>query len=341
VPTPEADVAVPPVTSEQDASTDAPTSDAGHAATQSRQSRVPGVLTGCLVIVIFLVLISLLGTCGGGDAGSGGETTEAVAQREAADDRQYKDEQGEEPTPAEPVESSQTFTKENYAQLVSDPDSYEGAAVDVTGQILGAVEEDSNYVYFQMMADPVNYEWSTIVQAPDSETTLAADDYVHVKGTVVGSMEGENAFGGEVSAVSVEADTVEEIQGAEAVDPTQESIEVNQTASDQGFSITIQKIEFAANSTRVYIAARNDTGQPADLYTFDAKIIQGTTQVDQEMPFDYELEEPQERLSPGVETQGIVAFGPVDSSQPFQVSFEWYSDNFDITPQPIVFQVTP
>jgi hypothetical protein len=38
---------------------------------------------------------------------------------------------------------------------------------------------------------------------------------------------------------------------------------------------------------------------------------------------------------------GVVTFGKVDPSQPMQVRFEWYSENFNITAHPIVFQVTP
>ena len=40
-------------------------------------------------------------------------------------------------------------------------------------------------------------------------------------------------------------------------------------------------------------------------------------------------------------TDGVITFGKVDPSQPLQVRFEWYSDNYNVTPKAIVFQVAP
>lgn len=329
VPTPEADVSVPPPQQPVSSGPGPAPNFAPAGGSSSSGGGVRRFLIGCVgILVILLLLVIVLAAIGSGGGESGGGTTGE------------SDQAGTEPKKSA-SKPSETFTRENYRQLASDPDSHDGAAVDITGQIFGAPEEDPDYVYFQMFADPENAEWNTIVQAPKTEADLASDDYVHIKGTVVGSMEGQNAFGGDVSAVQVEANSVEEVEGAEAVDPTQKSVQINATGSDQGFFITIDKIEFAEKSTRVYIIARNDTAQPASFYVFDAKIVQGSTQVDQDTPFDYEIKEPQDTLSPGVETQGIVAFGPVNPSQPFHISFEWSSDNYNITTKPITFQIQP
>jgi hypothetical protein len=56
---------------------------------------------------------------------------------------------------------------------------------------------------------------------------------------------------------------------------------------------------------------------------------------------NYEFKELQSELRPGVRTDGVITFGQVDPSQPMEVRFEWYSDNYDITTHPIVFQVEP
>lgn len=53
------------------------------------------------------------------------------------------------------------------------------------------------------------------------------------------------------------------------------------------------------------------------------------------------MKEPQDTLSPGVETEGIVTFGPVDPNQSFDVNFEWSSEDFNITPRTIPFQLNP
>jgi hypothetical protein len=137
---------------------------------------------GCLVLVALLVgLVGLLVALGSGSgtgdqSGSGGPG------------------------------SGETFTRENYGMLVANPDEHRGATVDVTGQLLDNPESLGDQVAFQMWADPVKVDWNTIVRADKKALRFGTDDYVRVRETVLGSFEGENAFGGTVSAVEVEAD---------------------------------------------------------------------------------------------------------------------------------------
>jgi hypothetical protein len=123
---------------------------------------------------------------------------------------------------------------------------------------------------------------------------------------------------------------VERVSGAEALDPTQKTLEVGKTLADQGFSVTLKKIEFGEKDTRVYVSAYNRTNSDASFYDFDAKILQGTHQLDADTPFDYSVKEVQEDLSPGVRTNGVMVFGKANPSQPLQVHFEWSSNNYNI-----------
>lgn len=239
--------------------------------------------------------------------------------------------------------SDESFDNANYGELAADPGSHEGAAVDVMGQLFGAPEPDGESVAFQMWSDPQNAEWNTVVYA-DAGTfpeDLAADDYVRVRGVAGGVFEGENAFGAGVDAPIIEAESVESVPPMEAIDPTLRTLQVNQTEANQGLSITLERIEFGKESTRVYVTVTNGTSAPASLYTFNANIIQGSTQIDVADAFEYEIEEPQSELAPGVESEGTVVFGQVDRAEPFTVRFEWSSENFDVTEQPITFDVTP
>src|SRR5215210_4474614 len=194
---------------------------------------------GCLVMVVLLVgLVGLLAALGGsggmgGSSGSGGPG------------------------------SGETFTRENYGVLFANPDEHRGATVDVTGQLLDSPESQGNQVAFQMWADPVKVDWNTIVRTDKKALRLGTDDYAHVRGTVLGSFEGQNAFGGDVSAVEVEAEEVERVDAMAAIDPTLKTVEVDQTGGSEGFSVTLNKIEFGPTHTRVYLTARNDSDKVA------------------------------------------------------------------------------
>ncbi len=238
---------------------------------------------GCLVVVVGLVLlVGLAAVLGGG--GSGGSSGSAGA--------------GSGPGTGE------TFTRENYGRLIANPDEHEGATVDVTGQLLDNPESQGDVVAFQMWADPVKVDWYTIVRTDERALGLRSDSYVHVRGTVLGSFEGENAFGGAVSAVEVEAEEVERVEPVDAIDPTIKTLEVGQTQSAEGFSMTLQRLEFGPRHTRAYVTARNDGDKAARLDLYRSRITQGSDRSGQTDPFEYNLPKPQRRPATGRADRG-------------------------------------
>ena len=87
---------------------------------------------------------------------------------------------------------------------------------------------------------------------------------------------------------------------------------------------------------------KNNTGRGASFYTYDAKIQQGSTQVDYlEDSYAYYDEEPQSDLRPGVQTEGVLAFGRVDPGQPFELVIPWTSNNYNVNAKPVIFQISP
>lgn len=329
--TPEADVSVPPPPREASAGRAVPNSPQAEAPGERRTSLGKFVIIALVVILVLVILGNLTG--GGEEAASGGGGGDAAR-----------------PTPpAEPSEeapdSGETFVRDNYAELVSDPDAHEGAAVDVTGQLLERPEVVDGELAFQMYADPENLEWNTIVYTEDTSDALQelnSDDYVRVKGEVLGEFEGENAFGASLTVPAIQASDVQTVSAGQAVDPAQKVMQVNRTAGDQGFSVTLQKLEFGEESTRAYVTMNNGTGRGASFYTFDAKIRQGAQQIDYlEDSYAYYEEEPQSDLGPGVQTEGVLAFGPVDPNQPFELIIPWTSNNYNINSRPVVFEISP
>lgn len=250
--------------------------------------------------------------------------------------------------PGENSESSgeqalgQTFTKENYGELVADPQGNRGAQVDITGKVLTDPEVSGNRAFIQIFADPKNSEWHTVVRADADSAGINRDDYVRVKGSVGGQFEGENAFAAKRQAVEVQADSVDPIDPAETLDPAQSILQVGQTRENQGFSATIDRIEFGEETTRVNVTARNNSGYKVSFFTHNAKIVQGSEQVDPDRySLRFDIPEPQSDLNPSVETEGVVVFGPVDPSGPFTIELDWSSRGRDVRAQPLVFEISP
>lgn len=353
VSTPEANVDVPPPPTQQAGGTP---SFAPATAASGQRSTLGKVLLGCAgllgLAVLFVGCLALVPSdpnSGGGGAeqggsdgssdgdsdgdsgggGGGGDAASDADETQGASQGQY-------------ASSIDTFTRANYGILAANPDEHAGKEIDVIGQLLDNPESNGDEVAFQMFADPNNAEWSTIVYAGEESLGLRTDNYVHVRGEVLGEMEGENAFGGTVTAVEVDAYSVERVEGVEAIDPTLDTLEVGQTQSSEGLSITLESLDLGTKHVRAHVTVRNEGEKTAKLNLDRSKFVQGGERIGTRDPYDYSVTKPKSGLPTGEETEGTVIFGRPDPSKPFEVVFEWESGGYMAkNPDPIVFQVTP
>jgi len=136
------------------------------------------------------------------------------------------------PTPAPTPKP--TLTAGEMEQLYTDADAFIGRTVTITGQIFTSDERDSKGVYFQVWADPENAGKNTIIEYKNTEATLQKYDYVKIEGKVVGTYEGENAFGVKITALQIEASSVEVVGYIKAVSPTLRTVNVNSQQEQYG-----------------------------------------------------------------------------------------------------------
>ncbi|HVI39310.1 MAG TPA: hypothetical protein VM577_01505, partial [Anaerovoracaceae bacterium] len=165
-------------------------------------------------------------------------------------------------------------------QMYSDPDAFEGREVTLTGVVFAQVERDDEAVYFQMNQDIENYDNNTVVAYQDPGFELSDGDYVRLTGIVKGAFEGENAFGGTVTAPQILADKCEVVDYKEAVVPTVKEITVDQTHDQYGYLVTVEKVELAEKETRVYVNVTNNGGSNFSLYGFNCNLLQDSSQYD-------------------------------------------------------------
>lgn len=302
------------------------------------------VLIGCLGVMAVLVLVVVIGLAALGGGGGGGQSDAGEDNNQGGGGAGSASDPEGEPGASEDQYSGDvdTFTRENYGILVANPNEHRGARVNVTGQLLDGPEKRGSEVAFQMWADPVKVDWNTLVRTGEESLGLRSDDYVRVTGTVLGAFKGENAFGGGVSAVEIDAEEVERVEAVEAVDPTQETVEVGQTQGSEGFSVTLQRLEFGRRHTRAFISARNEGEKTARLDLYRAKITQGEDRAGQTDPYEYNMPKPKAGLPTGESTEGVVIFGHADPTQPLQLSFAWERGGYmSDKPEPLVFDVDP
>ena len=231
------------------------------------------------------------------------------------------------------------LTAAEVKMMYSAPDEYKGALVELSGVVFNTVEYDEDGVYFQMWGDPENSDLNTIVTYPDPNFALESDQYVKITGTVMGEFTGTNAFGGEISAAVVTADTLEISTYQDVVSPTLATASADVPTVEQlGYSITIQKAELAENETRLYISATNNGSANFIIYSFNMTIVQDGHQYEEESNYDADYPELQSDIRPSVTTEGIVTF-PALENAPFQLIIEARSDDWDEDIQDYVFNL--
>lgn len=164
-----------------------------------------------------------------------------------------------------------------------------------------------------MWADPKNNQENILV-GTKAGLTPKDGDFVRVQGTVRGKLDGQNAFGGTVTSVSINANSVTAVNPVDVLAPTKLKVDVNKTITQNGYSITLKKVEFAESETRAYVQIKNGAQGKVNFYAYEAKAVQNGKQLDQQTNYDTNYPEIQSELLPGITSEGIITFKPLDPS---------------------------
>ena len=220
------------------------------------------------------------------------------------------------------------MSNDEIKQMYADVNEFKGRTIELTGKIFGSIDYDSDGVYFQMYADPANYEMNTVVAYGNPDAELSDGDYVKVIGKVSGEFEGENMLGAKITAPVITADSAEVLTYQDAVAPTLYTYIPNEsTLTQKGYSVTVEKVELAEQETRVYIKVENNGAGKFNLYSFNSLIIQNGKQYEEETNYEADYPDVQTDLSVGVSTEGIFTFPAIENAD-FQIILEGSSDNW-------------
>jgi hypothetical protein len=239
---------------------------------------------------------------------------------------------------SEPAEKVYIEESEIDAAL-SDGDSYKGKYINISGKVF-SIDKDGDTVAMQVWYDVENAEQQFIVYA-DKELAsgVKEDSFVKVDGKITGTFTGENYFGGEITALMIEAESLE-IGGYDDVyAPAESTKEVGETKEQHGVSVTLDRIEYAKGEARVYLSVKNDSGYQASIYAYDAKAIQDGKQFEHEDNYEAGDSNDIGDVLDGASKEGILRFKGLDPEKPVKIQIGAYSDNFDIEMEDFVFEV--
>lgn len=231
------------------------------------------------------------------------------------------------------------LSEDETATMLTDADQFSGRTVtDLPLEVFQVInEEDGNYQY-QAWADPDGNNSVIIICREDFD--IAEGDFLLFSGTVDSMQEFENAFGATLEAPVLVASGVE-ISDATIFNPAQKTITVGKEINQHGIVVTLQKIEFAENSTRVYLHVANNSSDKIDVYEFDSYIKFGSKQyTESEISYD-EATLDISSMVPGTEDEGLLSFEPIDpTAGTMTISISVSSEDWELDLNPYNFSVT-
>lgn len=230
--------------------------------------------------------------------------------------------------------------EEEIENVFSNPSDYYGKYIKLSGEIFSNPELGENEISFQMFSDVENSEDNAYVTYKSENAKEVNNyEYVIVDGKIKGSISGINALGGVVTALEIEAVSVEESNYIDIVVPTIKEISVNQTIDQLGYAVTVDKIELAEKETRVYLTVENNGSESFSVYSWSTKIVQDGKQFEPEFNFYYDYEEVQSDLIVGTSSSGMINFPALDTAKPIQLHIEGSSNNWEEEIETYIFDI--
>ena len=106
-----------------------------------------------------------------------------------------------------------SFTNANYQTLVDHPTKYDGAHIDVDGQIASVAHDEQGALWLLVYVDAKHASQATLVEAPTGSADLSERQLVHVVGAVKEGLTVPFDLGGYETAPVVLAETVSPATG--------------------------------------------------------------------------------------------------------------------------------
>lgn len=203
------------------------------------------------------------------------------------------------------------FTNQNVQMLLENPKLYMGLPVNIVGRIDKIIRIDSNHTQFSLK---VNSDGQTgaqdlVVSYNQPHSNMQFSSYIKISGSIQNTIKTpENS-----QTPLIIADKVEAIADPwSMLAPAQYTIYPGKTVSQSGKSVTIDKVEFAEQETRLFITVRND-GPADDVLLLSNPVAYQANRQFTELGGSYRISlDPAIQLQPKQEAKGVVFLQPLD-----------------------------
>lgn len=230
----------------------------------------------------------------------------------------------------------------DIGKVLEDPDSFTGKYVILSGQISVIDKAEASEIY-QVYIDPETDFHSVIVEVPKDILfdSIEEDDFVNIEAKIEGPYTGKTVAGIETTWAYLIADEIKETTYIGALSKPSTTWKFQDNIVEQnGITISVDKVEFAEDETRIFITATNNFSKKYSLWNYSANLFQDGREIERNYEnFLAPYPEPASRIPPRGSVSGILCF---QNTKPTQLTFsiEGISDDPDVDFTPFVFELS-
>ncbi len=211
-------------------------------------------------------------------------------------------------------------------EVYTNAKDYKGYHINIKGQVFQVMSDNGNVKGIQIWLDPDTCAQNVMIYY-STDVEVKQGDYVMCSGYIDSVTEYKNAYDAKLFAPLVISSDLKKSTYMEVVAPTIAKITPENLKQEKyGYSISIEKIEFAEKETRIYTTVTNN-GKSL-LYFGDAVIVQEGKQYNSTDNYDADYEEIPYEVVKGVSCSGIIVF-PTISTNDFELTIDVHSENDD------------
>ncbi len=219
-------------------------------------------------------------------------------------------------------------------------EDYLGYHINVKGKVFQVLGDTGTSKGIQIWLDPETSEQNMWIYY-SNDVNIKQGDYIICTGYIKSITSYDNNYGAELSAPLIVSNDMKKSNYIEVISPTKTAVELSGVKAEQyGYSISVDKVEFAEKETRIYFTAGNKGSEKMYTGVDDAIIIQNGKQYNADENYDAEYEAIPYELYNGATSSGIVSFPAMEVAD-FQLIVEIHSDNMDEEFDKFIFNISP
>lgn len=223
--------------------------------------------------------------------------------------------------------------------VYANADDYLGHHVSIKGIVFQVLGNSKNTKDVHVWLAPENSEKNVIIQY-DSNVEINAGDYIICEGYIKSVSKFKNDFDTEIITPIIRSSDIKKITYMEAMRPTLKTVELSNAEKEQyKYKITVSKVEFAAEETRLYITVTNNGSSDFTVYEDNATIVQNGKQYDIQYNRDADYEEISHEIVKGAKSSGVITF-PAIQQKDFKFIIEGYTPVYEEDLEEYIFNIS-